>query len=341
MTIAPAGRRLLMAVGWTVVAAILALASAGLVGQLSHPPGDARREELTWAADQRLGTQLDEVSAGLADLGELVDSLADDARAALIAVSSADTTSLQEALDGGAARAATIDSTAIRLRTALEALPGDGPDAAMTYSNATLVRRAAILAALDAVAGLSDEWTRVASRSHDAASLIVAIGDHDSTLVDAAAAGVKARYATAIGLCNDALDVMAQISDMRARFVPTDEVTVLDDWIARHQRYDEALLALYTALKKSGGVRNPKVDAAYREQKAALADLPSDNRAIVVILAEVAQGGLNQAVVAIEDARGRIDEAIAEATSSEAPSSEPPASEAPASEPPASEASPG
>jgi stage V sporulation protein SpoVS len=43
--------------------------------------------------------------------------------------------------------------------------------------------------------------------------------------------------------------------------------------------------------------------------EAARASLPPDTRALVVILADVARGGLNQAVIAIEEARGRLAEA--------------------------------
>jgi len=303
-------------IGWLLLAAILALGGAGLVAQLSHPPGDDRRQELTYAADRALAVQLDGVAGELDDVGGLVDALAEDARTALMAVSSGDDEALTAALDQGAERAAAIDATVVQLRAALASMPGGGADAATQYSGATLVRRAGFLRALDAVGTLSDDWTRVTARSTDAAALTLAIRNHDSTLADAAASGVKARYAQAIKGCNAALAVLDEISQMRADFVQAGEVTVLDDWIARHLRYDKALLALYTALKASGGVRNPDVDAAYREQALALAQLPRDNREIVVIVAEVAAGGLNQAVVAIEDARGQIDEAIAEASPS-------------------------
>ncbi len=50
-------------------------------------------------------------------------------------------------------------------------------------------------------------------------------------------------------------------------------------------------------------------EAAERE-RAARAGLPPDARALVVILGDVARGGLNQAVIEIEDARGVLLEAI-------------------------------
>jgi hypothetical protein len=316
MSIARDRRRLAGPVGWTLLAAVLALGGAGLVAQLSHPPGDDRRAELTWAADRTLAAGLDDIAAQLDDVGARVDALADDAKAALVAVSAGDATALKAALDRGAGRAAGIDAAVARLRGELAALPGDGPDAATEYSNAVLVRRAALGTALDAVGTLSDAWARVTARSSDAAALTAAIRNHDATIASAAAAGVAARYADAIGLCSQAIELLDRIAQLRASFVQAGDVTVLDDWLARQRRHDGALLALYRALKASGGVRNPVVDAAYREEQSALAELPPDNRAIIVIIAGVAQGGLNQAVVAIEDASGRLDQAISAAAPS-------------------------
>ena len=46
---------------------------------------------------------------------------------------------------------------------------------------------------------------------------------------------------------------------------------------------------------------------------------PPDARALVVILGDVARGGLNQAVIVIEEARGRLLEAGVRAGGSPAP----------------------
>ena len=54
------------------------------------------------------------------------------------------------------------------------------------------------------------------------------------------------------------------------------------------------------------------VEVAYHEENVARAELPIDSRALIVIVAEIARGGLNQAVIAIEDARGRINTALQE-----------------------------
>jgi hypothetical protein len=311
--------RLIRALGWTILAAILALGGAGLVGQLSHPPGGANRQELTYSADAALKVGLDESATKLSSIADLVDNLAADARTALEQVSAGDGSALQATLDRGKEAASRIDASVLDARDSLARLPGEGPAAAAEFSNPSLVRRAALIAALDAANGLAGQWGSVTAKAGDAARLTILIRDHDSTVAGAASQGVATRYAEAITTLGQAKSDLDQISALRTAFVASTEVTVLDEWIQRHQRYDTALLGLYTALRKSNGQLNPEVNAAYREQSLALAQLPADNRAIIVIVAQVAQGGLDQAVVAIEDARARIDKALAGGAPSQAP----------------------
>jgi hypothetical protein len=156
----------------------------------------------------------------------------------------------------------------------------------------------------------------VTTQANAAAALILAIRTHDTTVAAAATLGVQANYAAAIEQMTAAAAVTQQVVQLRLEVVSGTDSTVLDDWIKVHQAYDTTLTNLYAALKKSHGVRNPVVDAAYRAEQQARANLPADNRQIIVIVAEVAQGGLNQAVIAIDDARGRIDQALGAAGAS-------------------------
>lgn len=311
MRTAPGLGRPARAIGWLAVAAALALGGAGIIGEVSHPPGDSKREELTYTADVALKVRLDALAAQLQDVGTLVDGLSGDAKASLVAVTSGDGAALQDALDRGTGRARSAETTVGAIRTSLAGLPGEGPVAAASYANATLVRRADLLAALDAVGSLSDLWDSVTGKAVQAASLTLAIRDHDAIVAQAASLGVQAQYQAALDQLTKAASKLAEIAQLRAEIVTNTDQTVLDDWISRHDTYDTALTTLYQALKQSGGKRNPVVDEAYRQENIARGNLPPDNRQIVVIVAEVAQAGLNEAVVAIEDARGRIDEALA------------------------------
>ena len=51
--------------------------------------------------------------------------------------------------------------------------------------------------------------------------------------------------------------------------------------------------------------------AALAEVERAQTRLPADTKAVTVIMGELAQGGLNQAAIAIEEARGALAAAIA------------------------------
>lgn len=304
--------RLLRGTAWAVLYAVLAASGAGIVHGTWHAPGSAARAELTWDGDAALAHRLDVAAAELRRISDDVGKLADDAKTALAEVASTDQTRLHAALDDGTAVAAAIASATLDLRNALAGLPGDGLNASVEYSNATLVRRAAILAAVDAAASLASEWTQVNARSADAAHLTALIATHDDTVLAAAAKGVKAAYADASATLDGAVLTVAEIKALRVRLIAGTDRTVLDAWVERNGAYDLALKGLYLALVASNGEVTVAVQSARREERAAFDQLPPDRRTILVIVAEVARGGLTQGVLAIDEARGRIDAALAE-----------------------------
>jgi hypothetical protein len=294
---------------WVVLAAAVALGAAGLTGQLSHPPGDDRRAELTYSGDHAIAARLDEATARLRDVAANVDTMAVAAKAALSAISSADAVALQTNLERGNGAAVLISSATLDLRSSLTGLPGDGPDATIQFSNATLVRRAQILASIDAALSLAEDWQSVTGRSVDAARVVTLIRQHDTTIAAAAALGRSASYPDAISQIDQGRVTLEDVASLRDQLVASSDVTVLDEWVERNDNYDKALKALYEALVAAGGRNTLLVQAAYREEKIARDQLPNAG-AIVVIVAEIARGGLNQAVLAIDDARRRIDAAI-------------------------------
>jgi len=302
------------AIAWLALSAVLALGGAGLVGELTHPPGGVNREELTYPGDTLLKARLDDASTRLRRIASDLDQLSTDAKSALQDLASTDAAALQTALEHGSSIAVILTGATTDLRDSLAGLPGDEPDAVIRFSNATLVRRAAILAALDAAGGLADQWEHVTGRSVDAGRLTALLRDHDKTVAAAINRGIAGKFADAVTVLANAKATLGEITILKSSFSSGSEVTVLDAWLTSHTRYDAALNALYAALAKSGGRTNLAVQAAYREEGIARALLPSDNRSLIVIVAEFARGGLNQAVLAIEDASGRIDAALAEAS---------------------------
>ena len=305
--------------------AVLAAGGAGLVSQSWHAPGTAGRAELTYEGDAALGARLDAATDELDRIARDVEQLATEAKTALQEVASSDPARLRDALARGAQAATSITVGTAQLRAALEDLPGGGSVAITEYSNATLVRRSAILAALDAASGLPAQWQQVSARANDAAGLTSLIAQHDATFLQAAAAGVDHKYGQAATILDDALLTIASVQEQRVRLIAGSEPTVLDEWIDRTSAYDFALQKLYRALSAARG--NPAavaVQSARREERAAYARLPPDARTILVIVNEVVRGGFIQAVVSIDEANGRIDDALEEAAA--APSASPVAS---------------
>lgn len=305
--------RVLRGVAWTALLALLAASGAGLAGGTWRAPGSPERAELTWAGDSSIASRLDVAANELRRIADDVEELSAAAKSALEEVTSTDPARLTAALERGTEVANAIDSAALDLREALAGLPGDGANAAIEFSNATLVRRAAILAAIDSAGSLAAHWTQVTTRAADAAQLLALIARHDQTVLGAAALGVAARYKAAIPILDQALLAVADVKTLRQRLIASAEPTVLDEWIERNGEYDQALKTLYAALVASKGKITVTVQSARREERAAFDRLPPDRRTIIVIVAEVARGGLTQAVLAIDEANGHIDDALAEA----------------------------
>jgi hypothetical protein len=299
-------RALARAVGWTVVALALALAGAGLVAQLSHPPGTAARAELTHAGDTRLRAALVAAHADLVVISGQVDRLSVLGRGALAALLSEDTAALTAALDEGGLLVIDIEFASGQLDDRLAVLPGDDPLDALRYSDLLLARRVAFRDALTATAGLARGWTAVAAGALSAARLVDLLTDHDVTVTEAATAGRERRYDDALASLEQAAGLLEAAEDLRDAFGPGADTSTLDDWLRRHREYDAALSALYTALRDAGDRVTDAVREAYRREEAARVLLPSDRRAVEVIVVELGRGGLSRTVIGIEQARGRL-----------------------------------
>ena len=314
---------------WTALFAVLAAGGAGLIAQASHTPGSPARADLTAEGDAALNARLDQATPALEKVSDDVDQLAADAKTALEQIASSDPSKLQQSLQDGTDLAEGIDAETRALVDSLAGLPGDESDALIHYSNDTLVRRAAVLAALDAAGSLNAQWLQVTGKAVEASELTTLIAQHDGIVLDAAAKGRSRQYADAATTLDQAILVVTSVKAQRDKLISDSGPTVLDEWISRNRDYDLALQALYTALARSAGTVTVTVQAARRTEREAFDRLPPDRRTIIVIVAEVARGGLTAAVLAIEDARGRIDDALAEAAGQPAASG-PPETEGPA-----------
>ena len=64
---------------------------------------------------------------------------------------------------------------------------------------------------------------------------------------------------------------------------------------------------LYTEISKVGKKVTAATQAAVKAEAAARARLPPDTRGLVIIMSEIGRGGMNGAVIAIEEARGQAE----------------------------------
>ena len=299
-------RRTIVAIAWILAAVAIALGAAGLVAALDHLPGGTGRPELTWAADRAVADDLDAASAELVALADAVGVLGGHGRTALAALVGRDAPALAVALDAGTGQLDVIDAAAVRLADRLASMPLAGADRVTRHSAATLARFDAAGSALAAVDPLRPAWDGLIAGVVPATGLTEHLLAHDRIAATAIQSGGAGRYAQAIARIDKAAAELVAARVIRDRLAATIDVGTLDDWLERNVAYDDALRDLWDALRRSGGrVTTAVRDAAARES-AARELLPPDARALVVILGDVARGGLNQAVITIEEARGRL-----------------------------------
>lgn len=306
-------RRSAIATVWAACALVLALGAGGIAAALDHLPGGTGRPELTWAADRAVAPDLDAATADLRALAAEVEALGADGRSALAALVARDATALANAVSAGTARLDAIDVARAGVRARLEALPLAGATRTVSYSAATLARYDALVQALPAVEPLRPAWERLAAGVAPAIALADHLLAHDQIAGEAIRLGSAGRYRDAIARIGAAAAELTAARRIRDALAAAVDVATLDDWISRNATYDEALRALWDALRQSGGRVTPAVRAAADRERAAKELLPPDARALVIILGDVARGGLNQAVIGVEVVRGGLLDAIARA----------------------------
>jgi len=303
-------RTLLTRLAWLAVAALIAFGSAGVVGAMQHQPGSTDRAELTYAGDQAAGPALDAATLELQALADEVDALGSIARQTLAAVVAGDLGARQALIDEGTAQLAAVDRQADRYQAAVAAVPGMDTDGEPTVSEALRRRYEELGTVTGLTAGLDAEWAAFTGRALDAAILTGLLTRHDEQTAAAAKEGSAAHYGEALALLDTSDATIAEARALAERLGRTADVATLATWLDRNAAYDASLRNLYQSLVDAKGRVTDKVRAAFAAEKKTRSLLPEDTRGLVVIMAEVAQGGLNQAVISIEEARGTLAAAL-------------------------------
>jgi hypothetical protein len=302
---------LLGALAWTAIVLVIALGGAGLVVGLDHPPGSAGRPDVTASGDAVVVPMLGAAESDLGDLADQVQALGTQARGALAALNGADPAVSDAAIAEGTRLVRDVVARTAAIRLALASVPYIGtPEAGLFVSDSVVERHDALVAALDATDGLDVSWLRLSVGSVAASRMSTALAEHDRLVGQAIDRGRLAKYADAIKLIDQAEAELTTARGIRNQLVNTVDVTVLDEWIARNADYDVALRKLYDAISKVGNKVTPATRAAVKAEAAARARLPPDTRGLVVIMSEIGRGGMNGAVIAIEEARAKLADAI-------------------------------
>jgi hypothetical protein len=303
-----------------IVFVLLAFGSAGLINSVDHLPGLSTRPELTWAGDEAIRPGLDAVTTDLEAMTADVDRLSVLGRGALAALAGSKWDVLDAAVADGAVLVGAIRDRTNALRARLIALPGLGRTAQIRLSQESLDRQQRLFDALDATDGLATAWARLASGGINAAQLSTLLTQHDLLVTDAIDAGLKRLTTEALADIDRATATLDQAGTLRDKLGNSVDVTELNEWLRRNRNYDVALRRLYVASAASPNRVNAELRDAMAAEKAARAELPGDTSGLVIIMAEIGRGGLNQAVLAIEEARGSLSgvldaEAAAESAS--------------------------
>lgn len=305
-------RSILAALLWLLAAVAIAFGAAGLVTAVDAPPNDGDlRPELTAEGDAEVTPALDAIEADLAGIAAQVDALGAQARGALASLAGQDLDTVAAAVKAGDELLLDIELRRAAVAGALAEVPIIGtPEGAYAVSAEVRERYDRLREAATAVDGLDGAWARLTSGSLAASRLSASLAAHDDAVLAAAERGRDAKYRTAAAALDDADAAIADARALRDVLANTVDVSVLDQWLDRNAAYDTALRELYVALDGVGGRVTSGVRKAIDAERAAKDRLPPDPRGMVIIMADISRGGMNGAVIAIEEARGRLMDAL-------------------------------
>ena len=278
----------MLALAWLIAAALLGLGGAGLIARADNFAGDQARPELSWRYDQAMAPGIASAAQEAAGIADSTDKLADAARSALVHLLGGETKAVADDLSRGEVWAADISRRGPIVESLIAQLPY--VDSPQLVSSGTRDKIAALHQIVDATRPLTDRWRQLEQATVPAVDITAVLQSHDATVLA------------------DAIVQLDRAAAMRDQLTPVVEVTTLPEWIDRSRAHDEALQEVYTAIM---GGKADEIAAAVAKQKAAEALLPPDTRALVVILGDIALGGVNQAAIAVESVRGTLATALA------------------------------
>ena len=302
--------RLTFGVVWLGVIGLLSLGAASAVAGLTHQPRTGARPELTWAADAAAAPVLASAVAELEGMAEQLEEIGVRGRGALAAMNARQFDVLDTAVAEGGVLISDLRARSVSLQSRLAAMPAFGAGAELRLSPEVRERHAALIEALGATDGLGESWARLASGGSSAARLSTLLEAHDATVAEAVEAGSIGSFPTALRRLDAAEATLDEAAELGVQLSNTSDVTTLNEWLTRNRAYDEALRALYVASAASPDRATPAIREALRAEATARARLPESTRPLTIVMTDIAQGGVNQAVISVEEARGEVADAL-------------------------------
>ena len=308
--------RLMIRVGWLVLATGLAFGSAGLVAAAEHLPSSGARPELTWAADKTISTKLDAAVRELALLSQDVDALGKQARNTLSSLTQVNALGLRSAWDAGWSDVTSIDAEAADLNKKLACKDWGTTlqvELAKKYSPAMVTRYHKVCAAVASVDPIHGDWQAMVDGSTTAMRVAGDIETHDSVATDALKSAGLGRWADALASIGQAAASISDATTIANNLSTVTDVSTLSTWLSRTTEWDGAASRLWQAMIDSKGVVTKQVTAALRAEGEARTLLPNNTEVLQVVLYEVA-GNLTSDGISIETARGDLASALADLT---------------------------
>ena len=297
-------RRLLI----TVVLVLVALGGAGLATAADRPHGGGARPELTARADRQFEPWRDQMAAELERASDHLGALSTAGREVLGKLYAQDLESVDAGLAAGGTAASDLEATRATLADVRAGQSLALADGRLGSANRALV--ALVDESVAALATVPAAWESLAASSGTVASLVRAVRDHDSLVLEAADAGRDARWRRALTRLDEAAAALEDAREVRDLLAPSTDVSTLDQLLARYSAYDEALARLYTALDDGADPDSGAVSAIRRQVEQAQAALPLDNSALTVVVADAAGSAVAGSLVTIERARGKVAETL-------------------------------
>ena len=277
---------------------------------LDHRPGTPAREELTWTTDQAVRPALESLVTDLGPVAADFDALAAHGRTAIAALAAADSNAIDGNIAAGQVLVEKITAETAALRERIATFPGTGPGQETRLGAAVLARIVMVGRTLDTTQGIAQAWAALSIGGATASRLALLLSLHDDATAEAVHQGSQGNFAAAVGQLDIADPLLVQAQTLRTQLSNTADVSTLSEWLDRNAVIDAALRRLYTILVTSGGTVTDDARKAYDAVRLAQRQLPPDTRALVVIMADLAQAGLNGAVIRIEEARGLLAAAM-------------------------------